>query len=76
MNQIDNIKSFTSDMRFDVVGLTRRVKSVIAAATKPFLRSKCNELPTFFALAQLQTNPRLSNLAFAEGGRVLASSFR
>ena len=59
LNQIDNFKSFTSDMRFDVVGLTCRMKSVIAAATKPFLRSKYNELPTFFALAQLQTSPRL-----------------
>ena len=59
MNQIDNIKSFTSDMRFDVVGLTCRVKSVIAAPTKPFLRSKYNEPPTFFALTHLQTNPRL-----------------
>ena len=59
MNQIDNIKSFTSDMRFDVVGITCRMKSVIAAATKPFLRSKYNELPTFFALTHLQTNPRL-----------------
>ena len=53
LNQIDNIKSLTSDMRFDVVGLTCRMKSVIAAATKPFLRSKYNELPTFFALAHL-----------------------
>ena len=34
MNQIDNIKSFTtaSDMRFDVVGLTCRVKSVLITA--------------------------------------------
>ena len=29
MNQIDNIKSFTSDMRFDVVGLPYRMKSVL-----------------------------------------------
>ena len=27
MNQIDNIKRFTSDMRFDVVGLTCGMKS-------------------------------------------------
>ena len=46
-------------MRFDVVGLTCRMKSVIAAATKPFVRCKYNELPTFFALTHLQTNPRL-----------------
>ena len=52
MNQIDNIKSFTTDMRFDVVGLTRRMKSVIAA-------TKYNELPTFFALTHLKTNLRL-----------------
>ena len=32
MNQIDNIKSFTSDMRFDVVGLTCRMKSVLISA--------------------------------------------
>ena len=34
MNQIDNIKSFTtaSDMRFDVVGLTCRMKSVLITA--------------------------------------------
>ena len=32
LNQIDNIKSFTSDMRFDVVGLTCRVKSVLITA--------------------------------------------
>ena len=32
MNQIDNIKSFTSDMRFDVVSLTCRMKSVLIAA--------------------------------------------
>ena len=51
MNQTDNIKSFTSDVTFDVVGLTCRVKSVIA--------SKYNEFPTFFALTHLQRNPRL-----------------
>ena len=59
LNQIDNIKSFTGDMRFDVVGLTCRMKSVIAATTKPLLRSKYNELPTFLALTHLHTNPRL-----------------
>ena len=32
MNQIDNIKSFTGDMRFDVVGLTCRMKSVLITA--------------------------------------------
>ena len=32
LNQIDNIKSFTSDMRFDVVGLTCRMKSVLITA--------------------------------------------
>ena len=32
MNQIDNIKSFRSDMRFDVVGLTCRMKSVLITA--------------------------------------------
>ena len=32
MNQIDNIKSFTSDMRFDVAGLTCRMKSVLITA--------------------------------------------
>ena len=32
MNQIDNIKSFTSDMRFDVVSLTCRMKSVLITA--------------------------------------------
>ena len=31
---------------------------LIAATTKRFLRSKYNELPTFFALMHLQTNPR------------------
>ena len=31
MNQIDNIKSFTSDMRFDVVGLTCRMKIPVVA---------------------------------------------
>ena len=31
-NQIDNIKSFTSNMRFDVVGLTCRMKSVLITA--------------------------------------------
>ena len=45
-NQTDNIKSFTSDMRFDVVGLTCR------------LRLRQNP-PTFFALTHFQTNPRL-----------------
>ena len=30
-----------------------------AATTKPLLRSKYNELPTFFALTHLQTNPRI-----------------
>ena len=29
MNQIDNIKSFTSDMTFDVAGLICRMKSVL-----------------------------------------------
>ena len=57
LNQIDNIKSFTGDTRFDVVGLTPRTKSVIAATTKPFLRY--NELPTFVALTHLQIDPRL-----------------
>ena len=33
MNQIDNIKSFTSDLRFDVVGLTCGMKSVLITAT-------------------------------------------
>ena len=46
-------------MRFDVVGLTYRMKGVIVATTKPFLRSKYDELLTFFALMHLQTNPRL-----------------
>ena len=32
MNQIDNIKSFTSDVRFDVVGLTCRMKSLLITA--------------------------------------------
>ena len=32
MNQIDNIKSFTSDMRFDVVRLTCRMISVLITA--------------------------------------------
>ena len=32
LNQIDNVKSFTSDMRFDVVGLTRKMKSVLITA--------------------------------------------
>ena len=32
MNQIDNIKSFTSGMRFDVVGVTCRMKSVLFTA--------------------------------------------
>ena len=32
MNQIDNIKSFTSDMKFDVVGLTCRMKGVLTTA--------------------------------------------
>ena len=32
MNQIENIKSFTSDMRFDAVGLTCRMKSVLTTA--------------------------------------------
>ena len=32
MNQIDNIKRFTSDMRFDVVGLTWGMKSVLTTA--------------------------------------------
>ena len=32
MNQIDNIKSFTSDMRFGGVGLTCRMKSVLITA--------------------------------------------
>ena len=32
LNQIDNIKSFTSDMRFDVVSLTCRMKSVLITA--------------------------------------------
>ena len=59
MNQIDDIKSFTSDMRFDVVGITCRMKSVIAATTKPFLRSKYHEPPAFFGLTHLQTNQRL-----------------
>ena len=45
MYQIDNVKSFTSDMRFDVVGLTCRMKSVLMTATfkvqgSRFLRSK------------------------------------
>ena len=46
-------------MRFHVVGITCGMKNVIAATTKPFLRSKYKELPTFFALTHLQTNPRL-----------------
>ena len=32
LNQEDNIKSFTSDTRFDVVGLTGRRKSVLITA--------------------------------------------
>ena len=32
MNQIDHIKSLTSDMRFDVMGLTCRMKSVLITA--------------------------------------------
>ena len=32
MNQIDNIRKFTSDMRFDVVSLTCRMKSVLITA--------------------------------------------
>ena len=32
MNQIDNIKSFTNDVRFDVVGLTLRMKSAFNTA--------------------------------------------
>ena len=32
MNQIDNIKSFTSDLRFDVAGLTCSMKSVLITA--------------------------------------------
>ena len=32
MDQIDNIKSFTSDMKFDVVSLTCRMKSVLITA--------------------------------------------
>ena len=32
MNQIDNIKSFTSDMRFDVVSLTCRMQRVLITA--------------------------------------------
>ena len=32
LNQIDNIKSFTIDRRFDVVGLTCRMKSVLMTA--------------------------------------------
>ena len=29
MNQIDDIKSFTSDVRFDVEGLTCKMKSIL-----------------------------------------------
>ena len=32
LDQIDNIKSFTSDMKFDVVSLTCRMKSVLITA--------------------------------------------
>ena len=32
LNQIDNIESFTSDVRFDVVSLTCRMKSVLITA--------------------------------------------
>ena len=32
LNQIDNIKSFTSDMRFDVVDLTCGIKSLLITA--------------------------------------------
>ena len=35
------------------------VDYLIAATTKPFLRPKYNELPTFLALTHFQTNPRL-----------------
>ena len=51
LNQIDNIKSFTSDMRFDVVGLTCRMKSVIAATAKPFLALlSSNSLYVYFCI--------------------------